>query len=174
MHFYFFISLFLLCLHLLSGSWSSILVFYLGLLSESFALVFCLARSFFWVFCLGLSSGSFFFFFGLSLLSVSFVWVVCLGLLSGTLVCVFCLGPVSWSFVLALVFVLNLASNKIFYVLLNPSSNTRHREKKPIARSVKKVFPSPRDPNFQTPDRKKKGPAGLFYPYFRDSQIGVY
>ncbi len=94
------ISLFLLCLHLLSGSWSSILVFYLGLLSESFALVFCLARSFFWVFCLGLSSGSFVFVFGPCLLSVSFVWVVCLGLLSRSFVWDFCLGLLSGAFVL--------------------------------------------------------------------------
>ena len=134
-------------------SWSSLWVICLGLLSCSLLFLGLLSRSFVWVFCFFFWSESFVCVFCLGRWSGSCVWVLCLGLLSGTLVCVFCLGLVSWSFVLALVFVLYLASNKIFYVLLNPSSHTRHREKKPITRPFLKGSRRPEN-HLKTPNRK--------------------
>ena len=84
--------------------------------------------------------------------------VCCVGLLSGSFVGAFCLGHLSWSVVSALVFVLYLASNKIFYVLLNPSTHTRHRENKPITRPVQR-YPRPPETPIIRPqiEIKKRG-----------------
>jgi hypothetical protein len=64
--------------------------------------------------------------------------------LSGAFVLVCCLG------------LLYLASNKIFYVLLNPSTHTRHRENKPITIPVQRFTRPPETPIIRPQIEKKK------------------
>ncbi len=143
---------------------------------SSFVMVFCLARSFFWVFCLGLSSGSFAFVFGgLSLLSGCFVWVFCLGLLSRSFVWDFCLG-LFFLFFLSGAFVLVFCLGLVLCFVLGFKQQTRAlmscsirpaisdiAKKIPLRDLLKGIPVSPR-PQFSDPRSKKKALRGCFTP----------
>jgi MFS family permease len=161
----YFVFIFCLSLGLLSWSfilvfclshlpWYFVLVFCIGLLSwSSFAMVFCLARSLFWVFCLDL----------LFLFLVWVFWVFYLGLLSGSFVWGLCVGLLSWFWSL----ICTWLQTKAFMSCSILPAISDIAKKKPITTPAQRYLRLPEAPIFKPKIKKKV--LGLFYPYFRDS-----